>query len=362
MTSGELKTTTIDSVEPELITTVESDALKDIKDRLGEISYMSADIVNLGSIAEIVKNPSNKDIWRGSISTKESQREAAISDQELDHAAVILSESFIETKPGAPIRCIHAGSVAGYDSNNASDFERPLGPQFPGGNVGFAIARGITEVGRGTMINKNAFEDDFEFEAEVTKKLGYTVGNHQGENPSEDQTGCGAVDGAEDILDIFLDQDRSKTAKALTQELLDASFGDDDGYKKANNEVFEDAKIIASKKEIYLPRKKAMLEIVEESNKDGVPKTENNTNTSFIVINNKIGTTLHTDEFDSKTDNNSKAFNLDLWNIVDTANESYEKENDRQRFIAASVALSISAAMTLTDGSLRLMARMPEEL
>ena len=47
---------------------------------------------------------------------------------------------------------------------------------------------------------------------------------------------------------------------------------------------------------------------------------------------------------------------------MDVAKACYEKENDQQRFIAASVAWSVMAAMTLTDGTLDLLARMPDTI
>ena len=105
-----------------------------------------------------------------------------------------------------------------------------------------------------------------------------------------------------------------------------------------------------------------MLALIQTANKLGAPKLDNNANTAFLVINAEPGTTLHTDEFDAKTDNRSKAFSLDLWNVVDVAKACYEKENDQQRFIAASVAWSVMAAMTLTDGTLDLLARMPDTI
>jgi hypothetical protein len=358
MTSIETEHKTGSPVETQ---TISSDALTEIKQRLGEISYMSASLVNLGSIDDIAADTSGKDIWVGAISLDERFEDKDIDSSELERSALVLSQSYVKTKANAPLRCIHAGQKIGYDSNKVADFERPLGPQFPAGNVGLAIVRSITQVGTGEMLSKHSFNDDFDFEAEVTKKLGFSVGNHQGEHASDVKTGCGAVDGAKEILGIFLDPKRANAARNLTTELLNAAFGDTINVSKAVADVFEDAKIIASKTGEYLPSKKTMLQDVERANKSGAPKLDNNANTIYLVVNNENGTTLHTDEYDAKTGNRAKAFNLDLWNITSTARASYDKSNDQERFIAASVAWSVMAGMTLTDGSIKLIARMPED-
>jgi len=362
MASKELTTTVSNFDNSETLNNVKHDSLVDIKNRLGEISYMSARIVNLGNIDEIVPNCSGKDIWVGAISLDQRIAESDIDRSEINRGLEVLSGSFVQTKKNAPIRCIHAGQKIGYDSDSVSDFERPLGPQFPAGNIGLAIVHGIVEVGRGNVINESLFESDFDAEAEVTEKLGFSVGNHQGEHATEDKTGCGAVDGAKDILGIFEDEKRSKAALSLTSELLTAAFGEDKHLIKAAAEVFDDAKFIATDKDTYLPTKKDMLDLIETSNKVGAPKLDNNSGTTFLVINAEAGMTLHTDEFDAKTENRSKAFSLDLWNVVDVAEASYDKKNDQQRFIAASVAWSVMAAMTLTDGTLNLLARMPDNV
>jgi len=362
MTSREYTGAVADVDKFEKITKTGGDALVDIKNRLGEISYMGAKIASLGNINQITPDAIGKDIWVGAISLEQRITESDISSSELSHATEILTESFVKTKKGAPVRCIHAGQKLGYNPNKVSDFERPLGPQFPAGNIGLAIVHGIVEVGRGNVVNDSLFESDFEAEAEVTKKLGFSVGNHQGEHATENKTGCGAVDGAKDILGIFEDEKRSKAALAITSELLTAAFGEDKHLIKAADEVFDDAKFIATDKDIYLPTKKDMLDLIETSNKVGAPKLDNNANTTFLVINAEAGTTLHTDEFDTKTENRSKAFSLDLWNVVDVAEASYDKKNDQQRFIAASVAWSVMAAMTLTDGTLNLLARMSDKV
>jgi hypothetical protein len=362
MNSKEFMTAISGPSNHEKATKVKSNSLENIKSRLGEISYMGAKIVALGNVDQIVPESSGKEIWSGAISLDQRIADSEIDRNELSRASEILSESYIKTIKDAPVRCIHAGQKLGYDSDKVSDFQRPLGPQFPAGNVGLAIVHGIVEVGRGSVVNSSLFETGFDAAAEATEKLGYTIGNHQGEHATEEKTGCGAVDGAKDILKIFLNEKRAKAAQSITEELLTAAFGENKYLMKASREVFDDAKFIATEKDAYLPSKKDMLALIQTANKSGAPKLDNNANTAFLVINAEPGTTLHTDEFDAKTDNRSKAFSLDLWNVVDVAKTCYEKENDQQRFIAASVAWSVMAAMTLTDGSLNLLARMPDTI
>jgi len=103
-----------------------------------------------------------------------------------------------------------------------------------------------------------------------------------------------------------------------------------------------------------------MLDLVEGENPKGAPKLGSNDNTAFIVVNNQPNTTLHTDEFDAKTNNNIKAFSLDLWHIQEVAGASFDNEDDQYRFTVAAVSFTVMAAMTLTDGTLRLIARTPD--
>ena len=337
-------------------------SLDEVKERTREISYMGAKVVDLGRIDEVVEGVSGSDIWKGHYSLadrlNETGTEADLRLNELDRAKELLAVSFVPTPKEAAIRCIHAGQIADYNSDSASDYGRHLGPQFPAGTIGFGISRRLAMPS--SELNDAVLLEDFEAESKVAYDLGFKPGNHQGMNATEAATGCGAVDGAKEILDIFSDSKRSEAAKKVTIELISAVYGKEAVKMDLIDQVYTQGAKLAVAKDAYLPSKKEMLELVEGENPKGAPRLGSNDNTAFIVVNNLPNTTLHTDEFDSKTDNNIKAFSLDLWHIQEVADASFENKDDKYRFTVAAVAFTVMAAMTLTDGTLRLIARTPD--
>jgi hypothetical protein len=362
MNSKEFMTAISSSSNTEKATSIKTNSLKDIESRLGEISYLGAKVTDLGIIDEVAKDVSGRNIWSGHYSLadrlNETGTETDIRLSDLDRAKELLSVSFVATPKEAAVRCIHAGQIAGYNSDSATSFSRQLGPQFPAGTIGFGISRRLAM--SETDLSDADLAQDFKIESGIAYKLGFKPGNHQGLNATESATGCGAVDGAKDILDIFADDKRSEAAMKVTIELISAVYGRDAVNEALIDQVYEQGKKLASVKDSYIPSKQDMLGLVESENPEGAPKLGSNDNTAFIVINNEPNTTLHTDEFDAKTNNNLKAFSLDLWHIQEVANKTFSNSDDRYKFTVAAVSFTVMAAMTLTDGTLRLIARTPD--
>jgi hypothetical protein len=337
-------------------------SLDEVKERTREISYMGAKVLDLGIIDEVTEGVSGKDIWKGHYSLadrlNETGTDSDLNLNELQRATELLSESFVPTPKEAAIRCIHAGQIADYNSENATDFGRHLGPQFPAGTIGFGISRRLAMPS--SDLKTAELVEDFDAESKIAYNLGFKPGNHQGMNATESATGCGAVDGAKDILDIFADSKRSEAAKKVTVELISAVYGEEAVKMDLIDQVYAHGVKLADVKNSYIPSKKDMLDLVEGKNPKGAPRLGSNDNTAFIVVNNEPNTTLHTDEFDAKTNNNIKAFSLDLWHIQQVANETFSNSDDQYRFTVAAVSFTVMAAMTLTDGTLRLIARTPD--
>ena len=333
------------------------DLLVSIRKRKEEISIMNGTLQDLDSIALLTSETIDKDLWQGAISLSERLDDGSYSTDQLIQAKEILAAKYTEIHKGAPIRCIHAGKLIDYDPKKAEDYARPLGPQFAGGTIGQSISRRIVIIDEKTQFDSNQFIEDFKTEANAASILGLKPGNHQGEHATEEKTGCGAVDGMESILDLFSNKERSEVAQKLAMVIAETAFGKDYSDQDLMNEVINSFVILAKNKETYLKSKKEMLNLVEDANNKGAPKLDNNSNASFIVINTLPNTTLLTDDYDEETEDKAKAFSFDVWHLKDLAATNFNDLVDQKKFILASALFNCAAAMSLTDGSQKLIVR-----
>jgi hypothetical protein len=324
--------------------------LDDIKRRYFEMAAQQADIVDLGDLAQ----GTDENQWYGGISIKSRIEAGEVSQAELDEAARIIGNYYVPTMEGAPERCIDPRGTIGYDDNNPDDYGQGLGPQVPGASPVGGLSWRIAQGNDGKVkITEAALEDDVEDFAETSPESGFTVGGHYAENAPEGKTGCAAIDGMEEDLEHFSPESISHIEK-LTQLLLSEKFSPSDF-----DHLIAMTLRLLSEKERYFASKSRIFEKLKEYNPTDAPVLKGIHKEGLVIVNLVPNTTLHTNHWIAENGDNVLAFNYDLWRTFDNAKRLHADPAIRSRYLHARAGLAVSALMRLTDGSQKLLVRVP---
>lgn len=309
---------------------------------MGKVAVQNAVIIDCGQLTEMT--------WPGSVSAHGMIESGKASGELLDKAVGRINDYYVQTNPGARTRCIDGRHDPELD-------EEKLGPQVPGGAPGAALAYRLgvdkDDLTRGTFVtDADAMIGNF-------TRLGFPPGGHRDEHSHGEATvGCGAIDGMDAILATMTSFDLVDDHKRVVKELLGAEF-DRDTYLR----VMGAAVVVNGRSQDYFRDRGAVIDTLEKVAPGSVATLKGYHQECVVAVNTVLNTTLASNRF-AEDHNGVQAFGYDLWRSKEMAARLMprpDQSQDRARFVMARVMTTVATLMALTDGSQRLVLRMPAE-
>lgn len=288
--------------------------------------------------------------WPGAVSARALIDSHKTSEKAINEAIGRIDEFYVHVSPGAKTRCIDGRHDPELD-------ERHLGPQVSGGAPGAALAYRLgvdkDDLTRGTFLV------DAEDMVRRFLRLGFAPGGHRDEHSAgKSNAGCGAIDGMDRILHTMTEPSLVDDNKRVVKTLLGSAFNRDTYLR-----VMGAAVVVNGRSEDYFRNREAIIDLLENRFKKSVATLKGDHQECIVAVNFVPGTTLSSNHFSETF--GFQAFGYDIWRSMQMANKLLPRPDqtlDRQRFIMARVMTTIATLMALTDGSQRLVLRMPKDL
>jgi hypothetical protein len=286
--------------------------------------------------------------WPGKVSAKDMVSDGTTSQKVIDSAISKLNEFYVTVNPRAKTRCIDGRHDPELEEKN-------LGPQVPGGAPGAALAYRLgvdkDDLTRGTFLA------DAEVMIASYLRLGFAPGGHRDENSLGKSTaGCGAIDGMDRILATMTQKGLVDDHKRVVKLLLGPKF-DRDNYLR----VMGAAVVVNDRSEEYFRGREEIIDILEQRDKKSIATLKGDHQECVVVVNLVPGTTLASNRLAEALEG-VQAFGYDLWRSMEMAGKLLprpDQAHDRERFVMARVMTTVATLMALTDGTQRLVLRVP---
>jgi len=295
-----------------------------------------ADIIDCGKL-------STKQ-WPGSVTATSTTPEI------ISEAVRRLNEFYVAVTDDAKTRCIDGR----YDPHVD---EAHLGPQVPGGAPGAALAwrLGVDE----GSIASATFLADAERMIDEFERHGFAPGGHRDTNNAgaPDKVGCGAIDGIDVIVGAMM-------AHLDDHKRIVSLILGDDFNNRVYREMLGGASLVNFESDRYFAGREKILDILEQRFPGSVATLEGDHAEALVVVNMVPQTTLASNRF-AQTFNGVQAFGYDVWRSLEMAKSLLprnDQERLRQNFVMARVMTTVATLMALTDGSQRLILRMPKQV
>lgn len=273
----------------------------------------------------------------------------------------------------APTRCIDGRLTKGWEPP-VLDQAAPRGPKIAGGTAHAALAYRIVEVGN--LKEKLLFEDDIKHVIKRYKEIGFGFGGHIDDHQSRSNTGCGAVDNIDLILDRMQLPEPQEQLRGLTEMILG------DAYDPViMNEVIGRMLYLDALKPRYMPKenddpngvylyKRTIVDTIRReaaTAEEPVPALTGSHNEIALILNFVPDTTIDTDRFSFDHGNYIQVFGWDVWEMYEEARSLYPYDmhanveeqqtaiKNRLKHLTTRTLLGLATAMVLTDGSLKLI-------
>jgi hypothetical protein len=286
-----------------------------------------------------------------------------------------LGKYIVPADDAAPTRCIDGRILAGWETHPTLQ-KRNLGPKVAGGTAHAALTHRIVD---SENLRENLrFEEDIKTVIDRFKAIGIGFGGHIDDHQAGSNTGCGAVDNINLILDRLQRPQHQEQLRGLAQLILGEAY---EG-RYILNEVIGRMLYLDALKPRYMPKenndpageflyKKTVVETIRRESaksQENVPALIGPHNEVALVLNFIPGTTVDTDRFSHDNQNEIQLFAWDIWHMYEEArrlyaydmHESLETQrlavDKRMKYLTTRTLLGISTLMVLTDGSLRLVA------
>lgn len=289
-----------------------------------------------------------KIIQLGRLSERHWPGVLTVQDRFVDIKRIVakLEEYYVATKPDAKTRCIDGRHDPNLD-------EAHLGPQVPAGAPGAALAYRLgvdkDDLTRGTFLN------DVDVMIDAYLRCGLSPGGHRDNRGQADAVGCGAIDSAQNILDYMTNPELVEDHKRLVKLLLADEFNRDNYLR-----VLGAGLVLESRSNGYFAERGQIIDLLEHKCPGSVSTLEGEHKEGIVIVNLVPDTTLASNRFANTF--GIQAFGYDIWRSKELAEALLpmpSQQIDRVRFVTARVMLSVATLMTLTDGSLQLLARVP---
>ncbi|HSX45859.1 MAG TPA: hypothetical protein VLG27_02520 [Candidatus Saccharimonadia bacterium] len=279
---------------------------------------------------------------------------------------------------GAPTRCIDGRIRAGWAQDPEMQ-KRTLGPKLAGGTAHIALAHRI--VASENLNEKLRFEEDIKYVVKLFNEIGFGSGGHIDDHQHGWNTGCGAVDNINLILDRLQRPEHQQELRSLAQLIMGDAFD----RRYTANEVIGRMLYLDALKPSYMPKehgdphgeflyKKTVMKTLRDAAaqaQDTVSALTGPHNEVSVVLNFIPRTTFDTDRFSHDNDNEIQVFAWDVWHMYEEARRLYKYDiagrpeeqleaiSNRNKYVTTRTLLGISTTMVLTDGSLKLIAATP---
>lgn len=273
----------------------------------------------------------------------------------------------------ASTRCIDGRIIENWDKDEAIQF-RSLGPKVAGGTAHAALAHRIVDVDR---LPKNLhFEEDIIAVIRRNKHAHTGIGGHIDRHQHGWNTGCGAVDNIDLILDRLQLPEPQEQLRGLAKIIMGGAYN---GH--ISNEVIGRMLHLDSLKPRYLPKendnpegeylyKKTIVDLIRSqasAKSESVPALSGVHNEVAVVLNFAPDTTFDSDRFSYDSGNEIQAFGWDIWEMFEEARRLYPYDmhlpinaqrtaiENRIKYVTTRTFLGLSTTMVLTDGSLKVV-------
>ncbi len=285
-----------------------------------------------------------------------------------------LQKYIVPVDSAAPTRCIDGRMTMGWEEFD-HERRRVLGPKVAGGTAHAALAHRIVDA---EDLKKNLlFEHDIKQVVEEYQEIGIGFGGHVDTLAHGWNTGCGAVDNINRILEKLQRPEPQEQLRGLAEIILG------DAYDKQYivNEVIGRMLFLDALKPTYMPKehndptgeflyKKIVVDLLRKqarSKADVVPQLAGEHAEVAIVLNSVKEMTVDTDRFSFDNDGEIQMFGWDLWEMYEEARRLYPYSMEhphwrqkqaitkRVKHITTRTLLGIATAMVLTDGSLKVV-------
>lgn len=289
-----------------------------------------------------------------------------------------LEQYIVQADASAPTRCIDGRITVGWRTNKKLQ-QHALGPKVAGGTVHAALAHRIVD--SENLHEKLLFEEDIKYVVKRFKEIGIGSGGHIDNNQTGSNTGCGAVDNINLILDCLQRPEHQQQLRGLAKLIMGEAYDS----RGIINEAIGRILYLDALKPTYMPKenndpkgeflyKNTVAQTLrDEANRtrEVVPALAGPHHEVAAVLNFVPGTTFDTDRFSDDHSNEIQVFAWDVWHMYEEARRLYvydmhdpveiqqEVIQKRLKYITTRTLLGISTIMVLTDGSLRLAAVTP---
>ncbi len=306
------------------------------------IQIENAGIIDCGVLSDIK--------WPGKVSAADMVEQGETTEAILKEALNRINDYYVAVNPSAKTRCIDGRHDPELD-------EAHLGPQVPGGAPGAALAFRLgvdkDDLTRGTFLY------DAETMIGSFMRLGFAPGGHRDEHSEGEPTvGCGAIDGMDRILATMTEPSLVDDHKRVVKNLLGGQF-DRDTYLR----IMGAAVVVNGRSADYFRGRESIIDILEKKANKSIATLKGDHKECFVIVNMVPNTTLSSNRF-SHDFGGVQAFGYDLWRSLQMAGKILPRPDqsvDRERFVMARVMSTVATLMALTDGSQRLVIRMPAE-
>jgi hypothetical protein len=285
-----------------------------------------------------------------------------------------LKKYIVAADSEAPTRCIDGRVIENWHDDPKLQ-SRTLGPKVAGGTAHAALAHRIVDVDH---IRKDLlYEEDIRFVIKRYKHIGVGVGGHIDGHARGWNTGCGAVDNINLILDKLQRPEHQEQLRGLARIIIGDAYS-----VPIVNEIIGRMLHLDALKPIYLPRenndpdgefmyKKTIVDVIRRDaakSDEPVPSLSGSHNEVAVILNFVPQTTFDSDRFGYDNDNDLQAFGWDIWEMYQEAERLYPYRmnasidtqrsaiENRVKYITTRTFLGIATTMVLTDGTMRVVA------
>lgn len=282
-----------------------------------------------------------------------------------------LKKYIVPVDPLAPTRCLDGRISKGWETFDL-DKKRSIGPKIPGGTAHAALTHRIVNVSN--MRKDLRFEKDLEDVVRRYKEVGVGFGGHVDTHQSGWNTGCGAVDNINIILEKLQLPEPQEQIRLLARHIMGASYGS----LHIISEIIGRLLYLDALKPSYMPKvggvpggeflyKKTVINLLRDEAEENVPALDGEHGEIALILNLLQGTTIDNDRFYHDNEGELQVFGWDIWEMYDEALRLYpynmhipfqEQEEailKRMKHVTTRTLLGIATAMVLTDGSLRVV-------
>jgi hypothetical protein len=286
----------------------------------------------------------------GAVSARNMVEEGETTWEAIERAVSKINDYYVPVSPGAKTRCIDGRHDPELDENH-------LGPQVPGGAPGAALAFRLG-VDKDDLTRGSFFADAVEM-ISTFQRLGFSPGGHRDElsTGKNGMVGCGAIDGMDKVLAAMTNPALIEEHKRIVKTLLGENFNREHYLRVAGAGL-----VVSGRSDEYFAGREKIIDVLEQRSKGSVSTLKGQHKEALVVVNMVPDTTLASNRF-AEDFGGIQAFGYDLWRSLRMAEKVLPRADqleDRQRFVMARVMCTVATLMALTDGSQRLVARMPK--